>query len=58
MSWDNYGKWEIDHIVPIKYPDNGQVPTLEEVIERLHYLNTQPLWKPDNASKGNRRIGK
>ena len=40
MSWDNYGKWYIGHITPIKY-DN---PTLEEVVERLHYTNTQPMW--------------
>lgn len=49
MSWDNYGDWEIDHIVPIKYKD----PSLEEIIERLHYTNTQPLWKEDNNIKNN-----
>lgn len=53
MDWNNYGEWEIDHIIPIKYNE----PTLEEVIERLHYTNTQPLWKPENAAKGNRYIG-
>ncbi|CAH6418216.1 Hypothetical protein HVR_LOCUS83, partial [uncultured virus] len=52
MSWDNYGKWEIDHTIPIKY-DN---PSLEQVITRLHWKNTQPMWKPENASKGNRYI--
>jgi len=55
MTWENYGSvWEIDHIVPIKY----QNPTLEEVIERLHYTNTQPLWKRDNIVKGNRYISR
>ena len=53
MSWDNYGEWHIDHIVPLKY-DN---PSLEEVCERLHYTNTQPLWATDNISKGNRYVG-
>lgn len=53
MSWDNYGEWEIDHIIPIKYNN----PTLEEIIPRLHWSNTQPLWKSENASKGNRYIG-
>ena len=53
MSWDNYGEWHIDHIIPLKY-DN---PTLEETIERLHWENTQPLWATDNIAKGNRYIG-
>lgn len=52
MSWDNYGEWEIDHIVPIKY----KKPSLEQQIARLHYTNTQPLWKDDNLSKGNQLI--
>jgi hypothetical protein len=55
MTWENYGDvWEIDHIVPLKYQD----PTLEQVIERLHYTNTQPLWASENASKGNRFISR
>jgi len=53
MTWDNHGEWHIDHITPIKYGN----PTLEEVIERLHYTNTQPLWASDNMTKGNRFIG-
>lgn len=54
MTWENYGKiWHIDHIVPINYKN----PTLDEVIKRLHYLNTQPLWASENISKGNRYIG-
>lgn len=52
MSWDNYGQWEIDHIVPVKYNN----PTMNDVISRLHYTNTQPMWKDDNAAKGNRFI--
>ena len=56
MSWNNYGKWHIDHIIPIKYKQDGIIPTLEEVAKRLHYTNTQPLWASDNISKGNRYI--
>ena len=53
MTWQNYGKlWEIDHKIPLKYNN----PTLEEVIQRLHYTNTQPLYKTENRSKGNRFI--
>lgn len=58
MTWENYGEWEIDHIIPLKYQENGEKPTIDEVIKRLHYLNTQPLWKIDNEIKGNRFIGK
>ncbi len=53
MTWKNHGEWHIDHIVPIKY-DN---PTLEQVIERLHWTNTQPLWANENIVKGNRYVG-
>ena len=58
MSWENYGEWHIDHITPIKYKEDGVVPDLEEIILRLHYLNTQPMWAEENISKGNRFIGK
>jgi hypothetical protein len=57
MTWENYGEWEIDHIIPIKYKKDGIPSTLEEVAERLHYTNTQPLWKHENMAKGNRFIG-
>lgn len=54
MTWNNFGEWQIDHIVPIKFNN----PTLQQVIARLHYTNTQPLWKVDNIAKGNRFCGK
>ena len=57
MTWENFGDWHIDHIVPIKYKKDGQNPTLEDVIERLHWKNTQPMWAEDNIVKGNRFIG-
>jgi len=54
MTWDNHGSvWHIDHIIPLKYEN----PTIEEVYERLHYTNTQPLLASENMSKGNRFIG-
>ncbi len=54
MNWENYGKvWHIDHIVPLQYEN----PTIEKVIERLHYTNCQPLWAPENIRKRNRYIG-
>lgn len=56
MSWENHGEWHIDHIIPIKYKEDDE-PILEEVIKRLHYTNTQPLWAKENISKGNKYIG-
>ena len=57
MTWDNIGEWHIDHIVPLKYFENGVKPTHEQVIERLHYTNLQALWRAENITKGNRFIG-
>ncbi len=53
MSWDNYGEWHVDHIIPkslFKYesyddPEFKACWALE---------NLQPLWAKDNLSKGNR----
>jgi len=52
MSWENYGLWHIDHIVPISF-----AKTEEEIYLLNHYTNLQPLWAKDNLSKGNRFIG-
>ena len=52
MTWENYGSWHIDHIIPISYAKS------EKDIYRLnHFSNFQPLWAKDNLSKGNRFIG-
>lgn len=49
MSWENYGKWEIDHIIP-----NDSAVTKEDVIRLSHISNLQPLWMKDNKNKGNK----
>jgi hypothetical protein len=51
MSWDNYGDWHIDHILPVSYFDEN---TPVSVINSLS--NLQPLWKFDNLSKGKKVI--
>ena len=56
MMWNNYGEWHVDHRIPLAYKQDGIPPTLEEVIERCHYANTQPLWASEYWSKGNRYI--
>lgn len=57
MTWENQGKWHIDHVVPIKYEGEGDI-TLDTVIKRLHWRNTQAMWASDNIAKGNRFIGR
>ena len=47
MSWENYGKWHIDHIIPL-----ASAKKEPELIELCHYSNLQPLWAKDNISKG------
>lgn len=49
MTWDNHGKWHIDHIIPI-----ASSKTIEEAIKLNHITNLQPLWAKDNLTKGAR----
>lgn len=49
MSWDNFGEWHIDHIVPISLAQSK-----EEAILFSHYTNLQPLWASDNLKKSNK----
>ncbi len=47
MSWDRYGQWEVDHVVPLSA---GR--SLDELVALCHYTNLQPLWKRDNIING------
>jgi hypothetical protein len=49
MSWDNRGKWEIDHIIPISLAVD-----INEIIELSHYTNLNPMWSLDNKLKGDK----
>jgi hypothetical protein len=53
MSWDNYGKWQIDHIKPISSFKITDV-NCEELKKCWALENLQPLWAIDNMRKGNR----
>ncbi len=50
MTWENHGViWEIDHIKPCAAFD---LTKEEEQKQCFNYINTQPLYKSDNRSKG------
>ena len=51
MSWANYGKWHLDHIMPCDSFD-----LFDEAQQKLcfHYSNLQPLWATDNIRKANK----
>jgi hypothetical protein len=51
MSWDNYGKWHIDHIKPISKFKITDVHC-QEFKECWALSNLQPLWATDNIKKG------
>jgi len=49
MTWNNYGKWHIDHIRPCASFDLSKP---EEQRKCFNYKNLQPLWGKENQSKG------
>ncbi len=51
MSWDNYGKWHIDHIKPCVSFDLAK--EAEQLI-CFNYTNLQPLWAIDNLKKSDK----
>lgn len=49
MTLENYGKWQLDHIIPL-----SQANTVEDVERLCHYSNIQPLWAWENRAKGSK----
>lgn len=49
MSWENYGKWHIDHIYPISKAKN-----VEHLKKLFNINNLQPLWAKENIVKSNK----
>ena len=51
MTFNNYGRWHIDHIVPCSLFD-----LKNEYHQKLcfHYTNLQPLWACENLKKGSK----
>lgn len=48
MTWDNYGKWHIDHIKPLAKFDLSDTKQFKKV---CFYKNLQPLWAKENLIK-------
>jgi len=55
MTWENYGKWHVDHKLPItsfKFKEIGD----EEFLRCWSLDNLQPMWAEDNIRKSNREF--
>lgn len=46
MSWDNYGDWHVDHIIPLSAFDDPQDP------RAWGRSNLRPMWGSENCAKG------
>jgi len=53
MTWENYGKWHIDHIKPISAHNICEMED-EEFMKCWSLKNLQPLWAQENLSKSNK----
>ncbi len=51
MSWENYGLWHIDHIVPISIAKSE-----EEMLIFGKFTNLRPMWAKENISKKNKKL--
>jgi len=49
MSWENQGKWHIDHIIPL-----ASAKTEEELYKLCHFTNLQPMWASENIKKSSK----
>ena len=51
MNWENYGKWEFDHVKPFSSFD---LKNINEHYICFSWKNLQPLWKCDNILKSDK----
>src|SRR3990167_7847818 len=54
MSWNNYGRWHLDHVQPLASFD---LTDRSQFLTACNWLNYQPMWSEDNFKKGGREVG-
>lgn len=55
MSWENYGEWHVDHVVPLAQFGDMAIGTAS--FQRAWALtNLRPLWAKDNLRKKDKRL--
>lgn len=54
MSWENHGKWHVDHIRPLS---TFNLSDPEEFLKANSLHNLQPLWKKKNLLKSDKWSG-
>jgi hypothetical protein len=55
ITWDNYGEWHVDHIIPISSFDIKEIGD-EEFNKCWSLENLQPLWGDENIRKSNKIV--
>lgn len=55
MSWDNFGEWHIDHILPVAMFDFER-PEDDGFKACWALTNLRPFWGIENMSKGDKRL--
>ena len=53
MTWDNYGDWHVDHIIPISIHNIQEIGD-GEFMKCWSLDNLQPMWGEDNIRKSNK----
>lgn len=53
MTWENYGKWHVDHKIPISFFKFKSIND-DEFKKCWSLDNLQPMWEKENLSKSNR----
>jgi hypothetical protein len=48
MTWDNWGRWNVDHVVPVSSVDLCNPLSR---IKIFNYTNTRPMWTDKNLKK-------